>query len=246
MIRKAIPGIFTLSGLVAGCISIVYSLNGDLYIGGIMILIAGLFDFLDGMAARALDSISEFGKQLDSLADVVSFGVAPAMIMKQLMQYALTGNEPGSSFDMNSLAFEDTVLIYTPFLIAAFSALRLAAFNLDTEQQNNFKGLPTPANAMFFAGIGFMAEEEYGILTGIILFNEWILLAIIVLSCALLVSRFGMFSLKFKTFSFRENIIRYSFLLLSVILLVFIGLPALSMIVLMYIIFSILDNLVFR
>ncbi len=246
MIRKAIPSFITSLGLLAGCISIVYSASGHLHIAGIMILIAALCDFLDGFSARIGNSISAFGIQLDSLADMVSFGVAPAMIVKQLMQFSLVASAPEASFDIQAPEFIEMVMMYASFLIAIFSALRLAKFNIDKEQVDNFKGLPTPANALLIAGIGFASEKTQTLMLDRLIFNQWFLLIFIILSCWLLVSRVKMFSLKFKTYGFRSNSIRYIFLAASVVLLLFFGLPALAMIVVLYIILSLLGNWFFN
>ncbi|MBN2481909.1 MAG: CDP-alcohol phosphatidyltransferase family protein [Bacteroidales bacterium] len=238
MIRKAVPSFITSLGLIAGCISIVFSLSGNLYFAGIMILAAALFDFLDGLSARIWDSISEFGIQMDSLADMVSFGVAPAMIIKQLMQFSLVASAPGSSFDIQSPGLMETVMMYAAFLIAVFSALRLARFNLDKGQVNDFKGLPTPANALLIAALGFSSEKSQPLIPDKLIFNQWFLLVFILLSCFLLVSNIRMFSLKFKTYGYRENSIRYVFLAASVFLLVYFGLQALSLIILLYVLLS--------
>ncbi|MBN1158501.1 MAG: CDP-alcohol phosphatidyltransferase family protein [Bacteroidales bacterium] len=238
MIRKAIPSFITSLGLIAGCISIAFSLSGNLYLAGIMILTAALFDFLDGMTARIFNSISEFGVQMDSLADLVSFGVAPAMIMKQLLQFSLTEGASGSLIDPQSTGFMKMVMIYSAFLIAVFSALRLARFNLDKEQVNDFKGLPTPANALLVAGLGFSSESSQPLIPDQLIVSHWFLLAVVILSCTLLISNIRMFSLKFKTYGFRGNIVRYCFLVFSAFLLVFFGLQALSLMILLYIIMS--------
>lgn len=246
MIRKAIPSFITSLGLLAGCISIVYSATGHLHIAGIMILVAALCDFLDGFSARIGNSISAFGIQLDSLADMVSFGVAPAMIVKQLMQFSLVASAPEASFDIQSPEFIEMVMMYASFLIAVFSALRLAKFNIDKEQVDNFRGLPTPANALLITGMGFASERTQVLILDRLIFNQWFLLLFILLSCWLLVSPVKMFSLKFKTYGFKGNSIRYIFLAASVVLLLFFGLPALALVIVLYILCSLLNNWIFK
>jgi len=161
MIKKIIPSFFTSLNLAAGCISIVFALKGELNIAGILIIVAAVLDLLDGMFARILNAVSEFGKQLDSLSDVVSFGVAPSMIIMQLMQYSLIAVEPAASFDIGNPSVWNMIIMYSAFLIAVFSALRLAKFNIDASQQKSFKGLPTPANALMITSLGFILENYY-------------------------------------------------------------------------------------
>src|SRR3989304_7338247 len=127
--NKGLPSLFTSLGLISGCISIVFSVSHkDLTIAGYFILVAAVFDFIDGMVARVLNSSTSFGKQLDSLADVVSFGVAPAMILCPLMHVSIAGTS--SDFDYINPTPGQSVILYSSFLVAVFSALRLAKFNL--------------------------------------------------------------------------------------------------------------------
>lgn len=246
MIKRALPSFVTSLGLLAGCLSVLYASSGDLFIAGILILVASLLDFADGLLARLLHSISEFGKQLDSLADAVSFGVAPAMILNALMKMSLSGNGEAS---ISASGFSDgttLVLSASPFLIAVFSALRLARFNLDKDQSHGFKGLATPANAIGIAGLGFMAENGRFMLSGAQPGNPWFYLAFSIVSCALLVSNIRMFSLKFKSYGLRENAIRYVFLAIAAIMVVAMGLQGLTWIILLYVAISLLDHLIFR
>ncbi len=246
-IRKGIPSLITSLGLISGCISIVMSATlGDLSLAGYFILAAAFFDFLDGMAARLLHAMSEFGKQLDSLADVVSFGVAPAMILYRLMTLSFVNTQTEAGYDVLHPGAGEWLMLGTTLLVAVFSALRLAKFNLDTEQVKHFKGLPTPANALFFTALGFMAER--GATSGMAgwIFNPWLLLALVVLSCFLLVSNIRMFSLKFATLALRENGFRYAFLLVSAILLAVYRLPGLAGVIPLYIGMSLLHSLVCR
>jgi CDP-diacylglycerol--serine O-phosphatidyltransferase len=185
------------------------------------------------MAARLLHSMSEFGKQLDSLADVVSFGVAPAMILYRLILPSFTGT--------THLVPWQVLIIYSPFLVAAFSALRLAKFNIDQNQVKNFRGLPTPANALFIIALGFASESRFLFMQEVA-YNLPFLLITIVLSCYMLVCNFPMFSLKMSSFGFRENSLRYLLVACSVLLLAIFRLPALAAIILLYILLSMADN----
>jgi CDP-diacylglycerol--serine O-phosphatidyltransferase len=242
-IKKGLPGFFTSLGLISGCISIVISVSyANLTLAGYFILIAAFFDFIDGWVARALDAVSDFGKQLDSLADVISFGVAPATILYRLMLLSHVNTSPDAGFDVMHPDPPEAVLMFSVFLVAVFSALRLAKFNLDSLQVKNFRGLPTPANALFIAGLGFAAETSRNIPAVDIIFTRWFLLAVILLSCYLLVSNIGMFSLKFSSFGIRNNLMRYLFLLLAAVLIVLFGLPALAPVIVVYVIMSMINT----
>jgi CDP-diacylglycerol---serine O-phosphatidyltransferase len=175
---------------------------------------AGAFDFFDGFAARLLKVSSPIGKELDSLADVVSFGVLPALVM-----YKLIGDHSSSD-----------VLPYAGFMIAAFSALRLAIFNIDETQTDSFKGLNTPANSFFITSLPLLPAS-----VGAWLYQDWLLVAITVVFSLLMVSRIEIFSLKFKNFGWADNKLRFTFLVLSVLLLVFLKISALPLIILLYI-----------
>lgn len=240
IITRGIPSFFTSLSLISGCISIVISsTRGDLTLAGYFVLISAALDFLDGMAARLLNSMSEFGKQLDSLADVISFGVAPAMILYRLILHSYTG---GSLPEAGELSAGQIIIMYSPFLVAAFSALRLAKFNLDVKQVKNFRGLPTPANALFLISIGFASESNIPYMQQIA-GSLPVLLLTIVFSCFLLVCNLPMFSLKLSSFGFRENSMRYMLILISAVLLVIFRLPALAGIIMVYILLSLADTL---
>jgi len=239
IIAKGLPSFFTSLALISGCISVVISTTlGDLTLAGYFVLISTALDFVDGMAARLLHSISEFGKQLDSLADVISFGVAPAMILYRLILYSFTG---GSLPEAGALLPWQILVLYSPFLVAAFSALRLAKFNLDLKQVKSFRGLPTPANALFIIALGFASESRFPFMQEIA-YNLPFLLITVVLSCFLLVCNLPMFSLKLSSFGFRENSMRYLLVICSVLLLALYGLSALGAIILLYILLSLADN----
>ncbi len=233
------PSFFTSLALISGCISVVISTTrGDLTLAGYFVLVSALLDFVDGMAARLLNSMSEFGKQLDSLADVISFGVAPSMILYRLILHSYTGGtlpEPGV------LLPGQVVILYSSFLVAAFSALRLAKFNIDLNQVKSFRGLPTPANALFIIALGFASESRFPFMQDMAR-NLPFLLITIILSCFLLVCNLPMFSLKLSSFGLKENSLRYLLILGALILLAVFGLPALAAIILLYILLSVVDN----
>jgi CDP-diacylglycerol--serine O-phosphatidyltransferase len=180
--------------------------------------IAGVFDFFDGFAARILKVSSPIGKELDSLADMVSFGLLPSVVMYKLMLAAgVTGYLP-----------------YAAFSIAIFSALRLAIFNIDETQRDSFRGVPTPANALFITALPLLTTE--GLVSTLQI--PWVLLAIVAVSSYLLVSNIELFALKFKDFTWQQNKIRFTFLILSVLLLAALQIVAIPVIILLYIALS--------
>ena len=207
--KKHIPNTITCLNLVCGCISIMTSLRGNLETAALWIIAAAVFDFLDGFTARLFKVSSPIGKELDSLSDVVSFGVASAMIIFVWLSRCF--------YEMPSLFHESILrwLPYTLFLIPALSAVRLAKFNMDERQHTNFIGLPTPANALFLAFVPYAAERVP------FLNNFWVVWIFAIGFALLLVSNINMLSLKFKSFDFSgENIVRYVILLLGILLFI--------------------------
>ncbi len=226
--KKYIPNAITCTHLFCGCIGIVFAFHGNLNFAAYAVFTAAFFDFLDGMAARLLKVHSEIGKQLDSLADVVSFGVLPSVIIYHL-------------FYLQDTSSNNTIWwYYSAFFIAVFSALRLAKFNVDTRQTNSFIGLPTPASAMLSASFPLILNQDNASFTGIIL-NPYFLIAYIILNCWLLVAKLPLLSLKFKNLGFNENIYRYVLLIFSVVCLVIFKFAAIPVIIFFYILLSIIQ-----
>lgn len=224
-----IPNIITLGNLLCGSLAILF-VSTNIKVSFILILAAAVLDFLDGFTARMLKSYSEVGKQLDSLSDMVSFGLAPAMILYQMMLVSST---------MTGTATDYTWISYIVFAVALFSALRLAKFNIDETQKEEFEGLPTPACAIFVASSGYLY------LTGSFALTPWLILIVSLLLSYLLISPVRMFSLKFKNFSVKDNKVRYLFLLLALITIgLFVTQPlmALPLIIIEYIFISIFRN----
>lgn len=206
IVKKHIPNSITGCNLICGCIAIHYAMSGALTMALLFIVLGAVFDFFDGFAARLLGVAGPIGKELDSLADVVTFGVAPAAMVFTL----LSQNSRCSANGSCPLAM---ILPYTAFLIAAFSALRLAKFNLDTRQSHSFIGLPTPANALFWGSLAVWLSET-SIQVNLTVFRISMFL-LIIWSCQIMVSEVPMFALKFKSYGWKGNGIRYSFMLLS-------------------------------
>jgi len=222
MITKHVPNAITSLNLASGCVSIVFAFNGSFKTAALFILLAAVFDFLDGFAARLLKSYSTIGKELDSLADMVSFGVAPGMILYQFM-LELSDNTGGYAF-----------WAWFAFLIPVFSALRLAKFNLDKRQTLSFLGLPTPANAMFWSfGVAFTYDKLFDFYI-----DPWVIVPFICLFVWMLVSEIPMFSLKIKHFGWSQNKQAYTFLISSAFLVIFFGLAGVSACILLYILVS--------
>lgn len=220
-----IPNCITLLNLLCGVGSIISSLvYSDLQMAFYFVCASAVCDFLDGFSARLLNQYSAVGVQLDSLADVVSFGVAPAIAMS-----VLCGQMP-SAFGLSEQWA--SVLCYMPLIIAAFSALRLAKFNIDESQHEEFEGLPTPASAIFVLSLAALCER-YSIVVEL----EWLVL-ISVLVAALLISPIRMFSFKFKSWGFKGNEMRYIFLIVVCLLISLLRLYAIPTIIVLYMLLS--------
>ncbi|MDN5201535.1 CDP-diacylglycerol--serine O-phosphatidyltransferase [Fulvivirgaceae bacterium BMA10] len=224
-IRKHIPNLFTLGNLLCGCIGTIEALHGNLINAAWLIWAAAVFDFLDGFLARLLRTHSEIGKQLDSLADMITFGVLPSMIM----------------FEMLNQVSGILWLPYFAFLIALFSALRLAKFNIDENQSNSFIGLPTPANALFISSFPFFVFKENFFL-GELIDLQWLLLIITVVFSYLMVANIEMIALKFKNFSWADNKIKFVLIGLSILLIAGLKISGIPIIIILYVSLSGISN----
>lgn len=225
-ITRHIPNTVTCFNLLSGCIACVMAFESKYELAMIFIIISALFDFLDGLLARILNAPSPIGKELDSLADDVSFGVAPALIVFSFLR------EPDWIYP-EFLAGVREYVPYFAFLIAIFSALRLAKFNVDERQTSSFIGLPTPANALFWSSL--IVGGGAFLLTNC---NVLYLLVLIVVFSLLLVSEIPMFSLKFKSLSWKDNKITLLFLLGCAPLLFFLDITGLAAVIGWYILLS--------
>ena len=217
--KKHIPNLITCLNVFCGTLAIVMTLYGQIIIASALILLGMLFDFFDGMTARALGVKSNMGKELDSLADVVSFGVAPALLAYHLLLETLPGH---SIFSWPEWNWYMKVLLACPLVIPVFSALRLAKFNLDPRQTKTFIGIPTPANALFWVGLVFGKHWSPDIYV-VFFANEWVLgISALVLSI-LLISELPMFSLKISSLGWRSNKSLYLLIIVSLGLAFFLG-----------------------
>ncbi len=231
---KHIPNTLTLINLFIGCLSIVSAFEGNLLMAGYLILLAAVFDYLDGFSARLLKAYSPLGKELDSLSDLVSFGVAPSVIVFHLLKDAL-------GLTANEGLLTGNVLLAIPFLIAVFSSLRLAIFNLDTRQTTSFIGLPTPANAIFIVGLVLGLNSPFGAWFEMVTSSSTALIVLAFVLSALLVSPIPMFSLKIKSFSLKDNWRQLILVVFTLVAILVFGRASLSLIILVYLSISILS-----
>lgn len=240
-IIKHIPNSITCLNLFAGCSACVMAMEGHLAYASFLVFIAAAFDFFDGLAARVLKAYSPMGKELDSLADMVSFGFAPGLIALAYLKGAVLGSV-SADFQPKELGLITSAILSTAFIIPIFSALRLAKFNVDTRQTSSFIGVPTPAIAMFWAS--FRMVLHFGNYPKIEawLGNPFVLIFTILITSFLLVSEIPMFALKVKSLAWKENKIIYLFLITLLILAILLKWLVIPMILFVYILFSIVDN----
>lgn len=229
-IKKSIPNFITCCSLVSGCIACVMALRGDLPLATLWIVIASVFDFCDGFAARALKAYSAMGKELDSLGDMVSFGVAPGMMVYWVLEQACKSAPLGTA---------GAYIPYLAFVIPVFSGLRLAKFNIDTRQATSFIGMPVPAHALLWSSLCYslvsMAEASPYV---------FIIVTVIlsILTSLLLVSEIPMFSLKIKSLQWKGNECRYVLVVCAVIFIALFGVLGIAGTIFLYILLSIFNK----
>ncbi len=262
-IKKHIPNAITCCNLLCGCLAIVNIFEGHLIWASYLVVLAAVFDFFDGFTARLLKVSSPIGKDLDSLADMVTFGLVPGIMMFFLFNYMSFSRPVGILYTADYTS-------YIAFVIPLFSAIRLAKFNNDPRQTSSFIGLPTPANAIFFCSIPFilkhMIEHQssesvnensswpyyhvdlFQTSAPYLLFNQYKLvwIAITILFSFLLVAEIPLLAIKFKHFKWKDNEIRYLFLILSLLLLIILQLIAIPLIIILYILISVVSNTLFK
>ncbi|HTN18912.1 MAG TPA: CDP-diacylglycerol--serine O-phosphatidyltransferase [Pelobium sp.] len=215
MIKRHIPNALTCANLLSGCIGSIYAFSGDLKTVAFFVIISGVFDFFDGFAARLLNVKSDIGKELDSLADVISFGFLPGIIVYKLLTLSGLG-----------------WLSYAGFLITIFSALRLAKFNLDTRQTEDFIGLNTPMNTFLVISLPYLTDQFSFIA------NPYFLISLTAVLCYLLVSEIKLFSMKLSSLKWHPNKYKFIFLFIAVLLVAFLKFAAIPLILVFYILFS--------
>jgi CDP-diacylglycerol--serine O-phosphatidyltransferase len=245
-IKKHIPNAITCCNLLCGCIAIIQTFEGNLVLASYLVGLAAIFDFLDGFAARALKVTSLIGKDLDSLADMVTFGAVPGFVMHKMLEIGYLVNH--RDYD---IIVQNQWLTYIPILIPIFSAIRLAKFNNDTRQTDSFIGVPTPANAILICSIPLIVnwDTHFDLKHCEVihfLIHPYSLIVISIVMSFLMVAELPLFSLKFKSFGWKGNEIRFIFLTLSVLGLILFQFLGLGIAIVLYIGLSVVNNLFFR
>ena len=246
-IKKHIPNFITLLNLLCGCIAVLCAVSSDFFLAALFVFAGIFFDFMDGLTARLLNVKSALGLQLDSLADMITSGVVPGVVMFKLLTMSLGGDKTifvEASWDQTNYwhGLQVPLLAFLGFLITLSSAYRLAKFNLDEDQQSYFKGLPTPANTILIISLPLILEFQGSTLYHKIILNPWFLIGLTLLSSYLLNSRIKLFALKFSDWSFKSNGIRYVFIVCTLILIVLFKFVSVPIILLFYILLSLITG----
>lgn len=234
-IKKHIPNILTLLNLFCGCIAIVFIANNQFENAFFLVCLGIFFDFFDGFLARKFGVAGPLGVQLDSLADMVTSGVAPGFVMYKLLM-------DNKNLYAEHLDLADTLFPFLGFIITLGACYRLANFNIDTRQSDSFIGLPTPANTLFIMSLPLVADYFHQVIDMGFVYNKWFLIAISVLSAFIMNAEIPLFSLKIKEFSFSKYKLQIGFLLISIVLLLLLKIIAVPIIILFYVLLSIANN----
>ncbi len=240
MIKNQIPNSLTLLNMLCGCLGILFLFTDSLSYIPYLLSVSLFADFLDGLVARALGVSSPIGKELDSLADVVSFGVLPAMLLVYLMAFEFYGHIEGFNFAnaLNHIStWQEGLMIGFPLIIALFAAYRLAKFNVSEEQSKEFFGLASPAATIFIVGL-FIIHTQ-GIEVQSVVGQKWLLILVSIIISALMVSNIPMFSFKLSGFSWQENKVQIIFVILSILLFLLFKIGALPLVIILYILINI-------
>lgn len=238
---KHVPNFITTLNLVCGCLAIVSIVNGNALTAAFLVVAAAIFDFFDGFAARLLKVSSPIGAELDSLADMVTFGLVPGLMLLYYLANSIGVEISGID------TFKTNPILLIPLLIPVFSALRLAKFNVDPRQSDSFRGVPTPASALWVISIPLIIEyASFGSLWNpeTVIVDKWFLIGSSIGLSALMVSDIPLLAMKFKSFGLKGNKLRYGFLIISAILLIILRPVAIPIVLSLYVIISIVNNLV--
>lgn len=234
-IKKHIPNLFTLGNLLCGTLATIAAVSTEYKAVAVLVLIGIVFDFFDGFIARILKVQGELGKQLDSLADMVTSGVVPGILMFKFYEDQLNGS--------NGNATELLILMaFTGFLLTLSAGYRLAKFNIDTRQSDSFIGLPTPAMSLFVVSLPIIYRETNIELVQSILENLYFLVAVSLVLSFLMNANLPLLSLKFKSFGFKQNIMKYLLILISIVMVATLQYLAVPLIIIVYILLSVIDN----
>jgi CDP-diacylglycerol--serine O-phosphatidyltransferase len=240
--KKHIPNLITLLNLFCGCIAIVFAVHDRFEMVALFVFLGIIFDFFDGLAARLLNVRSDIGLQLDSLADMVTSGVVPGLVMFKLLEMSLSNGWDTGSLVSKGLEIS-TLWPLLGFIITLASAYRLAKFNIDEDQTDSFIGLPTPANTLLIVSLPLILLFHNNEILNEIILNKWFLIGLTFVSAFLLNAKLPLFALKFKNWSFKDNAIRYIFLFMSIILLATLKYLAVPAIIVLYILLSLVATI---
>ncbi|MBQ3636096.1 MAG: CDP-alcohol phosphatidyltransferase family protein [Bacteroidales bacterium] len=241
-IKKYIPNSITSMNLLCGSLATAMAFAGNLQYAALLIIAGAVFDFFDGFAARLLGVSGEMGKELDSLADCISFGLAPAAMWSTYIKWHLTGTTTGQLFLCGGKA--EVALVLLPLILSVFAGLRLAKFNIDTRQTVDFLGLTTTATGLFTASLLWMLDEHEELFRQYL--TPYVTLAMLAVFCFLLVSEIPMFSLKIKHWTLSGNELKLILLLVGIGSIVMLGLGGLSVTIALYIVFGVVKCLFSR
>lgn len=233
--KRFIPNTLTSCNVFSGCLAVALAFHGDLSAALCWIIMGAVFDFFDGLSARALHVTSPMGKELDSLADVITFGLAPSVMLYVVLSDLMITHYPSGGYLLS-------LFPYVAFLIAVFSALRLAKFNIDTRQTDCFIGLPTPANALLWGSL--LVSQKYYLQQYHLSIPLLILMAL--MSCYLLICEKRMLALKFKAWGWQGNALRYIMLICGALLILFFGLLGITFTIILYILISFFGTFFYR
>ena len=241
--KKIIPSILTILNLICGCLAIALAFQFQFEAVLILVCLGNFFDFLDGLAARALNAVTNFGKHLDSITDVVTSGVVPGVVVYQL--FKLSGNKV-SDFEIlffgYDLIFSLSPISFIAFIITIGSAIRLSKFNI-SNKNDEFVGLPTPANAIFFAALPVLINSDLLIESKGIFLNNYFLIISVLFSVFLMNAQFRLFSLKISFNNIKSNIYQFILVLISIPILYYFQLGGFVLIILVYLLLNIIRNL---
>ncbi len=242
-IKKYIPNAITSCNLICGCLALTQTLDGNLIWAAYLVGVAAICDFFDGFAARKLNVASVIGKDLDSLADMVTFGLVPGFVVYKMLQIGYLEHHEDFKF-----FYQQQWLMFIPLIIPVFSALRLAKFNNDSRQTESFIGLPTPANAIFFCSIPLIVnwDTQFDIRNHQIihyLIQPYVLIGLSIIMSFLMVAELPLIALKFKNFAWKGNEYRYLLILFSILWIVIFQYSGLTLVILSYVALSVVQNI---
>ena len=236
-LKKNIPNLLTLGNLFCGTVATIFAVQDNFTLAGLFVAIGIFFDFFDGFVARILNVSGELGKQLDSLADMVTSGVVPGIIM-----FNLLANKQTVSFNFNN---ELVLHSYVPFfglMVTLGACYRLAKFNIDKKQLDSFIGLPTPAMSLFVISLPFIKEYTNFEFVQNLIDNNYFLCMITLLLTYLMNAELPLFSLKFKEYSIKNNLIKYLFIIVSILMIIFLKYISIPLIIVVYVVLSLISN----